>query len=919
VYLSASQSSIFSLVGKAVLLCFLVLGSLTGHATHNRAGEIVYQRIEPFSKKVGDQVVPVYHYLITVIKYTDHDNDLSVMDRCVDTVDFGDGESGVAIRINKGVQNCACLDASIPAMGCGSVISSQASHVVKLNIYTVDHYYPGPGTYYIRSFDRNRNADVINIPNSVNVPFYIESLLIINSFSGANSSPRFTFKPVDKACVGQCFEHNPGAFDPDLQDSLSFALSVPRGEGGLPVPGYSYPPGDYSIDEHTGELRWCSPPKAGEYNLAFIVYEWRKNTNNEYQLTGYVLRDMQVIVEPCDQQSPPQVTVPAELCVEAGQRAERDFHVSDADRQFVTLTFGGSPFEGPPPLATVTNTAGGTGTSGFDALFSWQTACDHIRRLPYQVTVKAQDNGTPVGQVSFASFRIRVVPPAITGFTAFPSGSTMRLTWHAAPCDPLSNPLQHYLIYRRKGCGTEVYSPCQGRLDTLGYQLIKKQHKDSLSFTDHNNGLGLVVGETYRYIIRALYRDGAESAAGAGACGELKRDVPLPLHADVRKTSPDDGSLFVDWARPLKTPGNFDTTAFPGPYSFKLLYRPPGGGSFSEIFSSTAQYLHQLDTSFLHGPINTVSGPHTYKVVFYARELERGSSQLAGSVILKARGGDRKVQLEWSALTPWTNYRFRIHRSVAGSSLWSVVGSSDSPFFTDSVGILNGHSYCYRVEAEGRYSDPGVPAPLLNFSQDTCVAPKDLTPPCTPSIDLQADCPSGYVLVNWTDVAAGCPKGGDLAYYILYHKSYVGNEFLEVARGSFTSYEFSGLSSVSGCYAVQALDTNGNAGRLSAEFCIDNCPVFELPNVFTPNGDGANDHFKAVRVRQIKRISLVVLDRWGSQVYGTTDPYFHWNGVSSATSQPCSEGTFYYYCEVYEPRLQGEVRRTLRGSVHLAR
>src|SRR5690606_33024335 len=96
------------------------------------------------------------------------------------------------------------------------------------------------GTYLIRVGDPNRNVGVYNIPNSQDQPFYIEALLVINNFTGANTSPQFNYAPIDKACKGKCFYHNPGAYDPD-GDSLSYELTVCRGSGGVPVAGYSYP------------------------------------------------------------------------------------------------------------------------------------------------------------------------------------------------------------------------------------------------------------------------------------------------------------------------------------------------------------------------------------------------------------------------------------------------------------------------------------------------------------------------------------------------------------------------------------------------------------------------------------------------------------------------------------------------------
>ncbi len=46
---------------------------------------------------------------------------------------------------------------------------------------------------------------------------------------------------------------------------------------------------------------------------------------------------------------------------------------------------------------------------------------------------------------------------------------------------------------------------------------------------------------------------------------------------------------------------------------------------------------------------------------------------------------------------------------------------------------------------------------------------------------------------------------------------------------------------LAGCYAVSAIDSFENESAFSAKICVDNCIMYELPNVFTPNGDGIND------------------------------------------------------------------------------
>lgn len=281
---------------KIILLFSICLIAGLSKATHNRAGEIIYKRIAPFTQVNNGTTVQVYTYSITVRKYTDGGQ--AIADRCVDTVYFGDNTRGVAPRVN-GATSCNCGSLNGTAIGCGSIIVNTGSYKVKYNEYSIIHTYPGPGNYLIRTFDPNRNGGVRNIPGSINIPFYIESLLIINSFTGSNSSPVLTNPPVDQASLSICFTHNPGAMDAD-GDSLSYEISAPRGENGQPVPGYFDPESSwngYTINSTTGLLSWCTPQYIAEYNVAIVVREWRKNTSGVPVNIGYVLRDMQILVK----------------------------------------------------------------------------------------------------------------------------------------------------------------------------------------------------------------------------------------------------------------------------------------------------------------------------------------------------------------------------------------------------------------------------------------------------------------------------------------------------------------------------------------------------------------------------------------------------------------------------------------------
>jgi gliding motility-associated-like protein len=88
----------------------------------------------------------------------------------------------------------------------------------------------------------------------------------------------------------------------------------------------------------------------------------------------------------------------------------------------------------------------------------------------------------------------------------------------------------------------------------------------------------------------------------------------------------------------------------------------------------------------------------------------------------------------------------------------------------------------------------------------------------------------------------------------------------------------------------------------------------EIPNVFTPNGDGINDEFRVV-YKSLKKFKMVIFNRWGRKVYEGSDPSRGWNGkVGGKTGAP---GVYFYYVHA-EGYNKGEVYNE-KGSVNLIR
>ncbi|MBK7945470.1 MAG: gliding motility-associated C-terminal domain-containing protein [Flavobacteriales bacterium] len=63
--------------------------------------------------------------------------------------------------------------------------------------------------------------------------------------------------------------------------------------------------------------------------------------------------------------------------------------------------------------------------------------------------------------------------------------------------------------------------------------------------------------------------------------------------------------------------------------------------------------------------------------------------------------------------------------------------------------------------------------------------------------------------------------------------------------------------------------------------------VFYVANAFTPNGDGYNDTFKPIiNVVDLESFVFQVFDRWGGEIYSSTDPWAEWDGEAGGKDVP---------------------------------
>ncbi len=896
---------------------FLILALLifsNSSATHLRAGEITIRRL-----------CPTLEYEITLTVYTDIG--LGVSARFGGgLLNFGDGSDPVEVPIIESPLNLG--------------------NDVGFNQYSIIHVFPANGRFTISYTESNRNQNVLNMSNSGLTEFHLATQIVIDPIIGCNDTPKLLIPPIDRGCVGSIFFHNPGAFDPD-GDSISYEFITPKRDVELDVSDYVFPnevqprgttedgSGEATLDLNlnNGLLTWDAPALPGEYNLAFMITEWRE-INGERVPLGWVIRDMQIIVEDCNNERP-ELLIPEDVCVVAGEIVKGDVQGYDADGDSILMEAFGGPFEVDPAATINPNPQEGFQPSPGRLAFEWQTACSHVRVQPYQVEFKASDN-PPKGPslVDFGSWFITVLGPApeLSSATLVLS-ETLRteLEWNPYSC---SNAEKIQVWRRVDSFALEPDECATGMPPGTGYSLLATLPATSTSFIDHD----LDEGASYCYRLVATYPQpaGGESIVSNEICpGPIVVDAPVTTHVTVDKTDFDNGEITVSWRSPFE----INSKQIPPPYTYQL-WRARGlrGDDDLTLVANTA------DTAFTDSGLNTVDYAFNYKVVlFNAGGINAiDTSAVASSIWVEPKPLTTRIELNWEGAVPWSNVvqEFPFHYIYRDNV---VPDDPDQLILLDSVDVTLGGftyldsgqangtpldeavEYCYFVTTVGSYGNPSIAEPQLNNSQIVCAQPNDSIPPCAPILSIdETDCNRFLQearcdvdvysnIISWRSPEDLACQQGIRYYNVYFSRSGEEGSFELIPREEQrrdTTFVHQGLTSFAGCYKVTAVDRSNNESEFSEMVCNDNCPNFVLPNVFTPNGDGVNDNFTAYAEtsdlglcpRFVEAVHFSVYNRWGRREFvsisgAENSVLINWDGKDSNGYQVAA-GVYYYVANV---------------------
>lgn len=900
---------------RKLIVILLLLVAVKAGATHLRGGQITIRQVSCGSLE----------YVITVTLYTNTAATAQPGGRG-SILSFGDGTF-----VNVPTLTATVIDATY------SVGKAQ---------YSITHRFPSAGTYRLNYTERNRNAGILNIPNSVETPFSIDSEEIINP-NRCNNPMTFSIDPIDRACSGSTFTHNPGAKDPD-GDSLSYQITVPEQSSGSSVDGYRsvisssfYTSGSYqtsneekngpptlTIDSSDGTLTWDAPGTVGEYVIAIKVTEWKK-IDTTWVFMGYVIRDMQIIVEDCPDNKP-LLDIPQDICVHPGDALEEVIRASDPDNDPVKIeVFADDNYESSIPTFTNNGVYQSTEAPADTAnmKMKWTITCDQVRDQPYQFIFKATDKPAQGAHLSvYKTWNVSVVgrPPKFKDITLNLAKKTMQIVWEPYEC--AGTKMQ---VWRRVDRFNATPTECQrGIPRSWGFVKIATVSDTSYIDTD------ISAGATYCYRLVAQFTSpwSSLSTVSKDTCiGPIVVDAPVITRVSVQKTDSLQGAIEVKWSSPFE----INMADFPKPYRYAL-YRTSDGVSYVSVANVEA------DTTFTDTNLDTRSKLYGYRVVLYApqgisKENPVDTSALAFYPRLVAEAQASGIQLYWDANVPWSNqsekfpYHY-IYRKEDGSAFALIDSLNvkeltiDSGFVYIDKGTYQNQAldvnrfYTYRVETSGTYGNPKLPEPLLNFSNEVRLQPIDKSPPCAVVLSIEAqDCASfitSYACnlkafgnsLNW-QYAEDC--GDDVAFYKIYF--FISDTDSVVVGTSFTqSFKHNLSDTFVGCYKVTAVDFSGNESTVSNQVCNDNCPNIFLPNVITVNKDGRNESFPGLEEarqaddlskcpRFVDYLNIRIFDRWGKEVYtmnADTQSLVEWKGLDNQ-GRELSTGVYYYQADIY--------------------
>jgi len=296
-------------------------------------------------------------------------------------------------------------------------------------------------------------------------------------------------------------------------------------------------------------------------------------------------------------------------------------------------------------------------------------------------------------------------------------------------------------------------------------------------------------------------------------------------------------------------------------------------------------------------------------------------SACSGSAILTVSGGQAPY-----ATPVWSN-------GTTASSLSNLCAGNYSVNVTDANGCVGTQNFTinsgatFTVSTSGNVSICAGETTTISASGATTY---DWDNGLGAGSSFQVS-PSSTTTYNVVGTANGCSANATLTVTVEYTPNvFAGNDQL-VCSGDSIALSGTGATSyiwdngivdgqyfipVDGVYIFSLLGSTGNcSAQDEVVITVGDCGFeFEMPNVFTPDGNLLNDFYVPVKANNVAVQKFTVFNRWGNIVYESTNQPIIWDGKSSGIE--VSEGVYFYVVKFVSLDL---VQHEVQGFIHLIR
>ncbi len=185
--------------------------------------------------------------------------------------------------------------------------------------------------------------------------------------------------------------------------------------------------------------------------------------------------------------------------------------------------------------------------------------------------------------------------------------------------------------------------------------------------------------------------------------------------------------------------------------------------------------------------------------------------------------------------------------------------------------------------------------------------------------NIEGSAPLNIEILNYSSPAA--TRDGYTEWCVSTDKEF--ESYMFTVRSTDFRYTFE----EQGTYYIRLQVSNGASSDDDEENCMQEktyqidvlASSLDVPNVFTPNGDGINDEFR-VAYRSLISFHGVIYNIWGRKVFEWTDPATGWDGTING--RPAAAGVYYYVIEAVGDDYDSDGNRVtyaIRGDLNLLR